>query len=254
MAAKKIVRPVFDNPFLNITVNPDGTVKRDPEARNPPISDPNSTSSVLSKDVILDPNKKTWIRLYVPKMATPPPTAKLPLIFYYHGGGFIFCNADTSIYDVFCKGLVEKLGAMVISLDYRLAPEHRLPAAYEDAADVFLWVKTAGDEWVTRFADLENCFLCGTSAGANLAYHAGLRFAAMAGGLEKLKIRGLILHHPYFSGSKRTGSEQKLADDPLLPLYAIDRMFDLSLPEGVVDHDHEYSNPLPMAGRRMWIG
>ncbi|KAL0304194.1 UNVERIFIED_CONTAM: Carboxylesterase 1 [Sesamum radiatum] len=250
MAAKNIVRPVFDNPFLKITVNPDGTLKREPEARNPANSDPNSTSSVLSRDVVLHPTKKTWLRLYIPNMATPPPSAvKLPLILYYHGGGFVFCNADSSIYDVFCKGLVEKLGAVVISLDYRLAPEHRLPAAYEDAVDGFYWIKNAEDEWITDYADLNNCFLAGTSAGANLAYHAGLRFAAMAGELEPLRVRGMILHHPYFSGTKRTGSEEKLANDPLLPLYAIDQMFDLSLPTGV-DHDHEYSNPMANGGSK----
>ncbi|PIN03666.1 Carboxylesterase [Handroanthus impetiginosus] len=191
MAAKKIIRPIFDNRYLNITVNPDGTVKRDPEVRNPPNPDPNSTSSVLSKDITLDPNKNTWLRLYIPK---PPPTAKLPLIFYYHGGGFVFCNADSSIFDVFCKGLVESLGAIVISLDYRLAPEYRLPAAYEDAVDGFFWVKNTKDKWITEYADLNNCFLCGTSAGGNLAYHAGLRFAAMAGDLGPLKVRGMILH------------------------------------------------------------
>ncbi|KAL7107222.1 hypothetical protein ACP275_06G040700 [Erythranthe tilingii] len=249
MAPEKIVRPVFDNPFLHITVNPDGTVKRCPELRNPANSDRNST--VLSKDVTLDPSKKTWLRLYIPNLATPPPsTAKLPLIFYYHGGGFIFCNADTSVYDVFCKGLVEKLGAMVVSLDYRLAPEHRLPAAYEDAVDGFFWVKNTEDEWVTKYADLSNCFLSGTSAGGNLAYHAGLRFAAVSGDLNPLRVRGLILHHPNFSGAKRTGSEEKLANDPLLPLYAIDQMFDLSLPEGAADHDHEYSNPVANGGSK----
>ncbi|KAG8390278.1 hypothetical protein BUALT_Bualt01G0067000 [Buddleja alternifolia] len=240
MAANKIQRPIFDNPFLNITVNPDGTVNRAPEIRNPPNSDPNSTSPVLSKDVTLDPTKKTWIRLYIPNMAAPPPsTQKLPLILYYHGGGFVFSNADTSLYDVFCQGLVEKIGAMVISLDYRLSPENRLPAAYDDAVDGFRWIKNTADEWVANYADLNNCFLSGTSAGGNLAYHAG--------DLEPIKVRGLILHHPYFGATKRTGSEEKLANDPLLPLYAIDQMFDLNLPEGV-DHDHEYCNPLANGG------
>ncbi|KAL3652138.1 hypothetical protein CASFOL_001819 [Castilleja foliolosa] len=250
MAAKKIARPIFDNPFLNISVNPDNnSVERPPEARNPPNPDPNSNLSVLSKDVALDPNNKTWLRLYIPNRSAspPPPASKIPLIFYYHGGGFVFCNADSSVYDVFCKGLVEKLGVMVISLDYRLAPEHRLPAAYDDAVDGFFWVRNTDDDWVTQLADLGNCYLCGTSAGGNLAYHAGLRFAAMAGELEPLTVRGMILHHPYFSGTKRTGSEQRLANDPLLPLYSIDQMFDLSLPKGV-DHDHEYCNPMGNGG------
>lgn len=250
MGDKKIPRPVFNNPFLNIVETPDGSVKRDPEIRNPPNSDPNGSSSVLSKDVTLDPEKKTWLRLYLPrqaKLAASP--AKLPLLVYYHGGGFVFCNADSSIYDVFCQGLAEKVGVMVVSVDYRLAPEHRLPAAYEDAMDGLYWIKTTQDEWIKDYADLDDCYLSGTSAGGNLAYNAGLRAISVAKDLEPLKVKGMILHHPYFSGTKRTGSEQRLAHDSLLPLYAVDQMFDLSLPKGA-DHDHEYCNPLINGGSK----
>ncbi|CDP05269.1 unnamed protein product [Coffea canephora] len=255
MGKDKIPRPVFNNPFLNIIVNPDdGTVKRDPEIRNPPNSDPNGTSAVISKDVTLHPDNNTWMRLYLPRQAkaaaSPANRRKLPLVVYYHGGGFVFCNADTNLYDVFCQGLVENVGVMVISLDYRLAPEHRLPAAYQDAMDGLHWIKSARDEWVRDYADLDNCYLAGTSAGGNLAYNAGLLAVSAAKDLEPLKIKGMILHHPYFSGTKRTGSEQRLAGDSLLPLYAIDQMFDLSLPEGA-DHDHEYCNPLINGGPKL---
>ncbi|GAA0138851.1 deacetylase [Lithospermum erythrorhizon] len=240
-------RPVWNNPFLNIIETPNDSVKRDPEPRLPADEDPNGTSPVLSRDVTLDPTKKTWLRLYIPKQKDNINSSKLPLIVYYHGGGFIFSYADSFAYDVFCKGLVEKIGAMVISLDYSLAPENRLPAAYDDAMDCLFWIKVTQDKWVREFADFSNVFLCGTSAGGNLAYHAGLRGASVAEDLNPVKITGLILHHPYFSGSKRTLSEERLKDDPLLPLYSIDKMFDLCLPKGV-DHDHEYCNPLANGG------
>lgn len=252
MGNDKIPRPVFNNPFLNIVFNPDdGTVKRDPEDRNHPNSDPNGTSSVISKDVTLHPHNNTWLRLYLPRQAKAEAAAsKLPLIVYYHGGGFVFCHADTNFYDVFCQGLVENVGAMVISLDYRLAPEHRLPAAYQDAMDGLHWIKSAQDEWVRDYADFDNCYLAGTSAGGNLAYNAGLLAISAAKDLEPLKIKGMILQQPYFGGTKRTESEQRLAHDWLLPLYAIDQMFDLSLPEGA-DHDHEYCNPLSNGGSEL---
>ncbi|XP_047261957.1 probable carboxylesterase 120 [Capsicum annuum] len=84
-----------------------------------------------------------------------------------------------------------------------------------------------------------------------MAYHAGLRVAATAyKELEPVKIKGLILHQPYFSGKNRTKSEEKLKDDQLLPLHAIDKMFDLSLPKGTLDHDHEYSNPFLNRGSK----
>lgn len=247
MEGKKIKRPAIDNPFLNIIETPDGSVKRDPEPRKSANFDVEGSSLVISKDVTLNPTKKTWLRLYLPRQATAPPKKLLPLIVYYHGGGFIFCNADSSIYDVFCHGLVENVGAMVISLDYRLAPEHRLPAAYEDAMDGLNWIKSTEDEWVRNFADLDNCYLCGTSAGGNLAYNAGLLAAPVFKDLEPVKIKGLILHHPYFSGKKRTASEERLSNDSLLPLYAIHRMFDLCLPKGA-DRDHKYCNPFLNGG------
>lgn len=252
MEGKKIRRPVFYNPMLNIIETPDGSVERDPEPRNPAKFDVEGTSPVISKDVTLNPTKKTWLRLYLPRqatVATPSPPTKLPLIFYYHGGGFIFFNADSSIFDVFCQGLVENVGAMVISLDYRLAPEHRLPAAYEDAMDGLNWIKSTEDEWVRNFADLDNCYLCGTSAGGNLAYNAGLLAAPVSKDLEPVKIKGLILHHPYFSGQKRTASEERLSNDSLLPLHAIHQMFDLCLPKGA-DHDHQYCNPFVNGGSK----
>ncbi|KAL3625215.1 hypothetical protein CASFOL_030669 [Castilleja foliolosa] len=62
--------------------------------------------------------------------------------------------------------------------------------AYDDAVDGYPWVKNTDDDWVTHLVDLNNCHLCETSAGGNLAYHAGLRFAAMAGELESLIVRG----------------------------------------------------------------
>lgn len=82
----------------------------------------------------------------------------------------------------------------------------------------------------------------GTSAGGNVAYHAGLRAAAAADDLAPLKIKGLILHHPFFGGSERTGSELRLVNDPMLPLCACDVMWELVLPIGA-ERDHEYCNP-----------
>lgn len=250
MASQRFARPIFDNPFLKIKELPGDTVKRNSESLKQANSDPRGTSLVISRDVTLDTDKKTWLRLYVPRRVTKASAPKkLPLIVYYHGGGFVYFHANTFIFDVFCQALSERVGAMVISLEYRLAPEHRLPAAYDDAMDGLHWIKSTKDEWVTNYADLSRVYLYGTSAGGNLAYHAGLRAAAAANELEPIRIKGLILHHPYFSGKNRTESEEKLKDDQLLPLHAIDKMFDLCLPKGV-DHDHEYCNPCANGGSK----
>ncbi|PHU14040.1 hypothetical protein BC332_15245, partial [Capsicum chinense] len=226
------------------------TVKRNSESLKQANSDPKGTSLVVTRDVDLDTTKNTWLRLYVPRRLTKvDKPKKLPLIMYYHGGGFVYFHANTFIFDVFCQALAERVGAMVISLEYRLAPENRLPAAYDDAIDGLEWLKFTKDEWVCNYADLSKVFLGGTSSGGNLAYNAGLRAAAMAKELEPIRIRGLILHHPFFSGINRTESEETRKDDQLLPLHAIDKMFDLCLPKGV-DHDHEYCNPCANGGSK----
>ncbi|GFY81959.1 carboxyesterase 20 [Actinidia rufa] len=135
------------------------------------------------------------------------------------------------------------LPAIIVSVDYRLAPEHRLPAAYDDAVEALHWIKIAHEQWLTEFADMSSCFLMGTSAGGNIAYHAGLRVASKVVELEPLKIQGLILHHAFFGGLGRTGSELRLSNDPIVTLSGSDHMWELSLPIGA-DRDHEYSNPM----------
>ncbi|CAL5407741.1 unnamed protein product [Camellia sinensis] len=99
----------------------------------------------------------------------------------------------------------------------------------------------------------------GTSAGANIAYHAGLRATQFIGDLQPLKIKGLILHHPFFGGSDRVGSELGLIKDPVLTIPGTDLRWELSLPVGA-DRDHEYCNPTVGGGRinqsrsSCWVG
>ena len=143
--------------------------------------------------------------------------------------------------------MAAEVGAVVISVDYRLAPEHRLPAAYEDGVEALEWISTGGEAWVSKYADVSRCFLMGSSAGANLVYFAGLRVADSVADLEPLKIRGMILHHPFFGGTQRSGSEVRLEYDGVLSLCSTDAMWELALPKGV-DRDHEYSNPMASKG------
>ncbi|KAI8008709.1 Carboxylesterase 1 [Camellia lanceoleosa] len=238
-----------------IVSNPDGTYTRSIQFPSTPATpDHNTPSPVLSKDIPLNPKNQTWLRIYLPKHAlnessTPNLMLNLPLIVYFHGGGFVFMSAaSTTIHD-FCVKLASELSAIIISVEYRLAPENRLPAAYDDAIDTLQWLKTTQERWLTQFCDFSCCFVMGTSAGANIAYHAGLLATQVTGDLSPqwaclapLKIKGLILHHPFFGGLQRVGSELGLIKDPFLTLSGTDLMWELSLPVGV-DRDHEYCNP-----------
>ncbi|PQP92792.1 carboxylesterase 1 [Prunus yedoensis var. nudiflora] len=228
----------------NLIPNPDGTYTRLIQLPIVPAQpDPSSpTTRVLSKDISLNPKTETNVRLFLPREVLDLPTPKIPIIFYYHGGAFIFLSATSSIFHEFCSTMALQLQVLIVSLEYRLAPEHRLPAAYDDAVDALHWIKTTKEEWIVKFADLSNCFLMGTSSGGNLAYHAGLRACEVSDHLDPLKIKGLILHHPFFGGSERTGSELVMEDDPILPPRVCDAAWKWVLPVGA-DRDHEYCNP-----------
>ena len=71
-------------------------------------------------------------RVYEP-VADPPAT-----VVYYHGGGWVIGSAED--WDAVCRALAAGSGCRVVSVDYRLAPEHRFPAAADDAFDALVWV------------------------------------------------------------------------------------------------------------------
>ncbi len=99
------------------------------------------------------------IRCYWPTEASP-----LPVLFYFHGGGFVFGSLNGT--DESCRVLANRSGALVISVDYRLAPEHPFPAAPEDCYAALNYVASQAAEFG---ADPSRIALCGDSAGGNLA-------------------------------------------------------------------------------------
>ena len=99
-------------------------------------------------------------RLYVPEESDRP----RPLIVYYHGGGWVVGDLDT--HDATCRHLARESRAAVLAVDYRLAPEHRFPAAVEDAVTAFEW---AAREATALDCDPARIGVAGDSAGGNLA-------------------------------------------------------------------------------------
>ncbi|KAK2653715.1 hypothetical protein Ddye_013571 [Dipteronia dyeriana] len=143
-----------------------------------------------------------------------------------------------------------KLQTVIVSVKHRLAPEHRLPAAYDDAMEALHWIKTTKEVWLQKYVDFSKCFLMGNSSGGNVAYHAALHAAAEVEDLQPLQIKGLILHQPFFGGVKRTCSELSLFTNKIFPVCVSDLMWDLSLPIGA-DRDHEYCNPTVDGGSKL---
>lgn len=87
-----------------------------------------------------------------------------PLVLFLHGGGFVFCDLES--HDGFCRQLSRSVDAVVVSVDYRLAPEHPAPTAAEDAYAALLWAGERHDELGT---DPARVVVAGDSAGGNLA-------------------------------------------------------------------------------------
>lgn len=99
------------------------------------------------------------IRIYQPPGETPQ-----PVCLYFHGGGWVLNSIDT--HDDLARRLADAGGCTVISVDYRLAPEHKYPAAVEDAWSALEWTVRQGGEYGI---DVGRIAVCGDSAGANLA-------------------------------------------------------------------------------------
>ena len=104
-------------------------------------------------------------RIYTPSTGD----SLMPIIVYYHGGGWVIANLDT--YDASAKGMAEQTKAIVVSVHYRQAPEHKFPTAHNDAFAAYQWVlKNA----TSLKGDSKMIAVMGESAGGNLACNVSI--------------------------------------------------------------------------------
>jgi acetyl esterase len=102
-------------------------------------------------------------------------SAPVPALVYLHGGGWVIGDLDT--HDVLCRSLCNESGMVVVSVDYRLAPEHVFPAAFDDAVAAFTWVAENAE---ALGVDTQRIAIGGDSAGGNLAAAAALALRGQA--------------------------------------------------------------------------
>jgi acetyl esterase len=105
------------------------------------------------------------VRIYLPAAETPA-----PVLVFYHGGGWVLGTLDSA--DDICRRFARRANCVVVSVDYRLAPEHPFPAAVDDAYAALEWVADAAGG---IGGDPDRLGVAGTSAGGNLAAAAALR-------------------------------------------------------------------------------
>lgn len=170
----------------------------------PPSEDPQT--GVQSKDILIPPEKNVSVRLYLPRTTTPD--EKLPIIIYIHGGAFVIESAFSPLYHPYLNSLAAEAKAIAVSIEYRLAPEHPIPACYDDSWTAFEWVlahATSGqgpEAWINNHADFARIFLAGDSAGANIAHDVMVRASEKFSPSDEVKIAGMILVHPFFGDGK----------------------------------------------------
>lgn len=174
-------------------------------------------------------------RLYLP--VAPSLAEPLPALVYYHGGGFTVGSVDT--HDALCRMFARDVQCAVLSVDYRLAPEHKFPTAVNDADDALRWLH---HDAVALGIDAARLAVGGDSAGgtlatvcAALARDAGIRLALQ------------LLIYPGVTGHQQTDSHARLANGYLLSQDTIQWFFSQYLREPSDRDDWRFA---PLDGTR----
>eukprot|EP00253_Pinus_taeda_P029716 PITA_29716 len=200
----------------------DGSVVRgdEPAFHFPPLTE--SYDHVLYKDIVFNHTLGLWARLYLPN-SFPATTTRLPVILYFHGGGFCLHSPQSPVMHRFCLKWAADVGALVVSSKTTGGGER-------------------GDPWFDSHADFSKVFLMGESAGGNIAHRLGMWCGGQDWG-EDMQIKGLILLYPFYGGEARTAYEtREKQGTPPFTVEDSDFFWRMALPAGS-NRDHHFCNP-----------
>jgi len=169
-------------------------------------------------------------RLYTPTGDRADPTG---LLVFFHGGGFMYGDLDS--HDAPCRFLAERAGVRVLAVDYRLAPEHPFPAAFDDALAAYRW---AVENALTLGVDPDRIAVGGDSAGGNLA--AGV---ALAAAREGLPLAFQLLVYPATDATRQTRSFELFGSGFYLTRRFMELANELYVPDEA-DRKDPHASPL----------
>ncbi|KAL1193574.1 putative carboxylesterase 11 [Cardamine amara subsp. amara] len=218
---------------------------------------------------------------YAPSSSSTGNSRKLPVMLQFHGGGWVSGSNDSVANDSFCRRMAKHCDIIVLAVGYRLAPENRYPAAYEDGFKVLKWLgkqanlaecnKSMGNSrrpggevkksevnkhivdafgasmvepWLATHADPSRCVLLGVSCGANIADYVSRKAIEAGQNLDPVKVVAQVLMYPFFIGSVPTQSEIKQANSYFYDKPMCILAWKLFLPEEEFSLDHPAANPL----------
>lgn len=274
------------HPF-GVTSRPDDVIA----PANPTFS---AADAVATKDIHIDPLTSLSIRIFLPNTAPNSKVSKtsgyapaidghsrsnyrkLPIVVQFHGGGFVSGSNDAVGNDLFCRRMARLLDAVVVAVGYRLAPENRYPAAFEDGVTVLSWlgkqanladcIVRGGDfrrlgvrrgqqivdgfgaamvePWLAAHGDPSRCVLLGVSCGANIADYVAQKAVEAGKLLDPVRVVAQVLMYPFFIGRIPTRSEIRLSNSYFYDKAMSILAWKLFLPEEEFDLDHPAANPL----------
>jgi acetyl esterase len=193
-----------------------------------PQDQPESLGTVENLEVFT-PTGTVPVRIYRPESTEP-----LPVLVYAHGGGFVFCDLDS--HDGLCRNVANLIPAVVVSVGYRLAPEHRWPTAAEDVYAVAQWAVGNAE---SLGGAASRIVVGGDSAGGNLAAVTTL-MARDRGGPT---LAGQFLLYPMIAADFDTESYQLFGQGFYNPRPALQWYWDQYVPSRS-DRSHPYASPL----------
>lgn len=209
------------------------TVAREFYLAGRPVSNPEPPELESAKPLSIPaPHGAIPARLYTPKSLRKS-NGLAPCLVFFHGGGWVIGDLDS--HDVVCRKLAHEAEMLVISVDYRLAPEHKFPSAADDAIAATKWVAANA---TTLGIDTAQILVGGDSAGGNLA--AVVALAARDGDGPKLAGQVLIYPATDFAMSHPSHSEPETS---ILLTHSVIKWFSNHYLNGAADIDHWKASP-----------